>query len=809
GKVVANRYCSEKKLGKPLSFEMGVGAKGAGGTYKYTSTGGYHKSDGDAYFSSIRCAGAVKCSKESDCGTDGWVGKQTCHTGSKYRIYQTYKTYTCNNPGTPQSSCSVEERYKFKMECPNGCDGDACKAACSSNADCGEEKWVRTASCFDGNVRQQYRTYTCNNPGTSSSSCTPKEEFKLKESCEAGCSGGKCTVAAAPIPSGAPKTGGYLIDWCHRSAGCGKVVANRYCSEKKLGKPLSFEMGVGAKGAGGTYKYTSTGGYHDSGGDAYFMSITCGEPEEEREPITGVMVNGYPLHDCIRATGGINLCGQKAADMYCRRKNKGDNALNFTIAKGASKKGGGNGTYMYLKGYSTLGFICSSCDTYFKEIECSYAGEKEGDTLDLVPDKAVKVNNLPLDCSVGSGSCGQKAAEIYCDKNNLGQLQSGSYIEFTGDAKITTYQYTSTTGRGRTNENGKGYYDSITCGSSDVFDTAPKISGDVITKRVVPDLTKIPKINGYPIDYISHRCNGPDCGIETANLYCKLKGKGIATENTIYVTSLAVKFQTYRYTNDNGQGTISNNGDGFFFNIECSEGGDVITNPKVNNLALNYCSQDSKNGYGCGKITADIYCQREEGRAGASSYVQGGRSPSEGSYRYYLDKKEGYKIKAGYIISSITCTDESQPGPSVVMGRNDEGGLTRYPLDAISHKGSFINTAEFYCGKLGLGKLTGYAYTTGAKQKYGGTYKYTSSTSGKREPNGNNYFTYIACESGYAMGSAQLAGDSVDSRGIQAVKVNNLPLDCSVGSGSCGQKAAEIYCDKNNLGQLQSGSYIE
>ncbi|MEA2036918.1 MAG: hypothetical protein U9O94_05380, partial [Nanoarchaeota archaeon] len=69
----------------------------------------------------------------------------------------------------------------------------------------------------------------------------------------------------------------------------------------------------------------------------------------------------------------------------------------------------------------------------------------------------------------------------------------------------------------------------------------------------------------------------------------------------------------------------------------------------------------------------------------------------------------------------------------------------------------------------------------------GGTYKYTSSTSGKREPNGNNYFTYIACESGYAMGSAQLAGDSCKE-----------DLDC--GTSSC--VVSEPYCELEPLSQI-------
>ncbi|MEA2036916.1 MAG: hypothetical protein U9O94_05370, partial [Nanoarchaeota archaeon] len=195
GENNARIHCARMGKGTWQSFSKGVGARDEGGTYKYTSTGGYHNSRGDEYFASLKCVGEVKCSKESDCGTDSWVGDVQCYSG---RLWQNYRAYTCENAGTANAVCSVKETRHVKTDCrPSGCSGNACKATCATNADCGEEGYIGDVKCFDGNVNQKYRTYTCNNPGTSSSSCTPKEEFKLKESCEAGCSGGKCTVAAA------------------------------------------------------------------------------------------------------------------------------------------------------------------------------------------------------------------------------------------------------------------------------------------------------------------------------------------------------------------------------------------------------------------------------------------------------------------------------------------------------------------------------------------------------------------------------------------------------------------------------------
>src|SRR5579863_1096342 len=43
---------------------------------------------------------------------------------------------------------------------------------CNTDADCGVNGFTGAPFCQDGNVYQNYITYTCNNPGTLSSSCS-------------------------------------------------------------------------------------------------------------------------------------------------------------------------------------------------------------------------------------------------------------------------------------------------------------------------------------------------------------------------------------------------------------------------------------------------------------------------------------------------------------------------------------------------------------------------------------------------------------------------------------------------------------
>ncbi|MBD3249142.1 hypothetical protein GF336_03795 [Candidatus Woesearchaeota archaeon] len=58
---------------------------------------------------------------------------------------------------------------------------------CSSAADCGDNSWISSQYCSDGDVYQLYRTWSCN-----SGNCDYTDVSKLKESCSDGCIGGSC-----------------------------------------------------------------------------------------------------------------------------------------------------------------------------------------------------------------------------------------------------------------------------------------------------------------------------------------------------------------------------------------------------------------------------------------------------------------------------------------------------------------------------------------------------------------------------------------------------------------------------------------
>jgi len=137
----------------------------------------------------------VTCNTNAHCGTNGFIGLPFCQGNN---VYKNYITYTCNNPGTTSSSCTNSTAAQLQTNCTANqtCSGETCtNIICNANSDCGTNGLVGSPFCQSNNVYQNYKTYTCNNPGTASSSCTNNTEAQLQTNCTGSqtCSNGSCS----------------------------------------------------------------------------------------------------------------------------------------------------------------------------------------------------------------------------------------------------------------------------------------------------------------------------------------------------------------------------------------------------------------------------------------------------------------------------------------------------------------------------------------------------------------------------------------------------------------------------------------
>jgi len=144
----------------------------------------------------VNQAQTITCTNNSDCGTNAFVGSNYCQNG---KVYRDYKTFTCNNPGTTTSSCSESTAAQLQQTCATNqaCTNGACSnnnIVCSNNSDCGSSGYVGGSYCQGNNVYRNYRTYTCNNPGSTNSSCSDSTSSQLQNTCSNTCSNGSCNT---------------------------------------------------------------------------------------------------------------------------------------------------------------------------------------------------------------------------------------------------------------------------------------------------------------------------------------------------------------------------------------------------------------------------------------------------------------------------------------------------------------------------------------------------------------------------------------------------------------------------------------
>ena len=177
-------------------------------------------------------AQAIACSSASECGVNDFVGAASCSANS---VVQSFRTFSCVNPGTSGSFCTSSSVVQTKAVCLNteqcvtgtchpiptiacsndaqcvdgnsntvdrcvnpGTPGSRCEHTaqtirCTLDQDCGLTGFVGVPACSQKAIVQSYKIFSCINRGTPESFCTNSNQVVVKSVCSDACQNGACT----------------------------------------------------------------------------------------------------------------------------------------------------------------------------------------------------------------------------------------------------------------------------------------------------------------------------------------------------------------------------------------------------------------------------------------------------------------------------------------------------------------------------------------------------------------------------------------------------------------------------------------
>ncbi len=244
----------------------------------------------------------ISCNMDSDCGINGLIGNKFCLNNS---VFQNFIMYTCNSPGTVNSSCSSSTIMQLNQSCLQNqiCSNEQCSSivcfndsecndnltntidicnypgtanascshniiSCQNNTDCGNDGFIGDLFCQNNGVFQNYISYTCNNPGVVNSSCSSITTAIINQNCSQNqiCSNASChnitclydsqcndnntyTFDKCNSPGASNSTCSHLNISCINNSDCGinRFIGNFFCSNltNVIGNFLSYSC-VGA-----------------------------------------------------------------------------------------------------------------------------------------------------------------------------------------------------------------------------------------------------------------------------------------------------------------------------------------------------------------------------------------------------------------------------------------------------------------------------------------------------------------------------------------------------------------------------------
>lgn len=222
--------------------------------------------------------------------------------------------------------------------CPNG---NCYYVMCSTNSDCGINQFATgTQTCQGNNLYQDYITYTCNNPGSTNSSCASVKNPQLVQTCN---NNQKCQVglwftgcAQTTNPTNTNNTNqnyqkciGNSVYWfdsygnqqgLYQTCGYGQTCLNNSCAT--AAQPICASHAIKGCVNNSVYWYNSCGTQQDLYQNCGVINGTCQDGQcKVNQPILQPAVKPFAVIYKAEENLIISVFGKKESDPLQWEKN--------------------------------------------------------------------------------------------------------------------------------------------------------------------------------------------------------------------------------------------------------------------------------------------------------------------------------------------------------------------------------------------------------------------------------------------------------------------------------------------------------
>ncbi|MCD4759279.1 DNRLRE domain-containing protein [archaeon] len=240
------------------------------------------------------CYGATTCYGDGDCGDSGWIGSPSC---SGDDVWQTWREYTCYNPGTESSYCDYDNDYILKQECTSGeCSGGYCEG--DESCEDPDYPWYCNDGCWGCELGNEGRSICCPDSGDPDWCCLDEGPYCDTDNGECDVCGGdypyECNDGCWGCPSGGelccPNSGDP--DWCCYTEAGSVCMDNGDCCFPSTetcnnqdddcdGTIDGFSEGCGQGACAGGTRACTAGSWSSCSTDGQASSETCNNQDDD------------------------------------------------------------------------------------------------------------------------------------------------------------------------------------------------------------------------------------------------------------------------------------------------------------------------------------------------------------------------------------------------------------------------------------------------------------------------------------------------------------------------------------------------